>query len=397
METLTLIDRRRLMIAAMLALAGFAASINLLFAALIRMGAEFRIQPEILASVSSVYFACYFVASIVGGNLTDRHSPRTVLLAGCTFTAAGGLALALGSGLPAVVGGAVAMGLGGGILEPMCSALLNRLFPDRVRTALNLSQAGFCLGAIGGPLLMSLLLPLGLGWRTFFFPVTLLAVVNFALFASSAFGPAPASPAGPSIPAESAWTLARRWPVLQLCIVILLYVLSESGLSGFLNIYLYRFRGAPEQIAIQSISMFWGVMLVGRLLAGVLPGRLPDVPLIAGTMLLAAVAVAAAAFTNGWLAALFCFALASFIMASAWPTVVALAATRNPSNPSTVIGLTVAAGSLGSILSPPIMGRLLDSLNPALAMSLAALPLLLGGLIMLVRPHAITGKLRMEA
>ena len=396
METLTLIDRRRLMVAAILALAAFAASVNLLFAALIRMGAEFQIRPEILASVSSVYFACFFVASLAGGNLTDRYGAQAVLLAGCAFTAAGGLAFATGSGLPAVVGGTVAMGLGGGIIEPMCSALLNRLFPDQVRTALNLSQAGYCLGAIGGPLLMSLLLPLGLNWRTFFFPVALLAAANFGLFASSAFGPAPATPAGRSIPARSGWALARHWPVLQPCIVILLYVLSESGLSGFLNIYLFRFRGAPEQIAIQSISMFWGVMLVGRLLAGFLPARLPDLPLITGTMALAAAAVAAAAFTNGWPAALLCFVMASFIMASAWPTVVALAAARNPTNANTVIGMTVAAGSLGCIISPPIMGRLLGSLDPALAMSLAALPLLLGALIILVRPYSVAVELRTE-
>jgi len=77
--------------------------------------------------------------------------------------------------------------------------------------------------------------------------------------------------------------------------------------------------------------------------------------------------------------------------------VVALAAARNPTNANTVIGMTVAAGSLGCIISPPIMGRLLGSLDPALAMSLAALPLLLGALIILVRPYSVAVELRTEA
>jgi MFS family permease len=382
-----LIARSRLTIAATLSLASFAASINLLFAALVKMGAEFGIRPEILASVSSIYFACFFVASLIGGTLTDRYSARMVLMAGCAFTAGGGLMFSVGSGLAAVVEGVVLMGMGGGIIEPMCSALLNRLFPDRVRTALNLSQAGYCLGAIGGPLLMSLLLPTSLSWRTFFFPVALMAVANFGLFAWSAFGPAPAPPAQQAAAEMTGWTLITRWSVLQPCIVVLLYVLAESSVSGFLNIYLFEFRNAPEQIAIQSIALFWGVMLVGRTLAGFLPARLPDRLFIAVSMTLAGLVVAVSALTHSWPAALFCFVMASFIMAGSWPATVALAAARNPVNTNTVIGMTVAAGSIGCILSPLIMGHLIGSLNPGVAMSLAAFPLSFGALTIVLGPR----------
>ena len=57
------VSRRRLTVAALLSLASFAASINLVFAALVRMGDEFGVRPELLASITSVYFVAFFIVS----------------------------------------------------------------------------------------------------------------------------------------------------------------------------------------------------------------------------------------------------------------------------------------------------------------------------------------------
>jgi len=349
------------------------------------MGAEFGVQPEILAAVSSVYFTCFFLVSLVAGYLSDRFGARPVLLAGCTVTAIGGVILTRAGGPMSVVAGCVALGMGGGVIEGMCSALLTRLYPGHERFALNLSQAGYCFGAVAGPFLLAWLVPLGVNWRTCFLLVVLGALANFILFWTSTFPPVPHSGAASALVGRRNLANLRRWPAVQLYIAIFLYVFAESGLSGFLTIYLYEYRAAPEAGAIGALAFFWGVMLVGRLVAGSLPPWLPNQVAICVMMVLGGAAVTLSAGMATWVAVLAAFLVASFFMAGAWPTIVALAATRHPTNASTVVGVTVAAGALGCIFSPLLMGRLYGVIGPASAMAWLGLPLIAGGLLVIAR------------
>ena len=152
---------------------------------------------------------------------------------------------------------------------------------------------------------------------------------------------------------------------------------------GFLNIYLYQYGEAPEAIAIHSIAYFWAAMLLGRLLCGLLPGRWSERGLVFLTMALGAAAVASSLVVRDWRIALACFVAAGFLMSGAWPTTVALAGARHRRRASTVVGVTVAIGALGCVVAPPLMGALFQFANPALAMAMPALPLLIGALLVL--------------
>jgi MFS transporter, FHS family, glucose/mannose:H+ symporter len=397
------ISRRRLTLAALLSLASFAASINLVFAALVRMGDEFGVRPELLASISSIYFVAFFFVSTASGFISDRLGARGPLLFGNLMTLTGGLIFASAHGAAGLVIGAIAMGMGGGATEGMCTALLARIFPNRERLVVGVSQAGYCFGAIVGPLVMGIFLPLGVSWRVFFIPVAALALFNFVLFATSRFpqneherresggnenterrGEAERRTAEVITANEATIDttlpsgVLRRPGVLRWCVVVFLYVTAETGLVSFVNIYLFEYLGAPEGAAIQAISWFWAMMLVGRLLCSILPPTLADRRLIAGTMAAGATALVLTLAMPGWVSVLGVLLLASFLMAGAWPTIVAKTARDNSERASTVVGITVAAGSLGCIVAPPVMGLLFGAIPPAMAMAAPAIPLLAG-------------------
>ena len=161
-----------------------------------------------------------------------------------------------------------------------------------------------------------------------------------------------------------------------------------------MNLYLYEYRAAPERVAIQAIAWFWAVMLVGRLLCSVLPATLADRKLIAGAMLSGATAILLTIPTPGWPGALAAILAASFLMAGTWPTIMATTARTNAGRASAVVGITVAAGSVGCILAPPIMGLLFDLMPPALAMAAPAVPLLAGGMLAAAAPRRQAGQRR---
>jgi fucose permease len=391
------ISRRRLALAALLSLASFAASINLVFAGLVRMGDEFGVRPELLASISSIYFVAFFIVSTASGFVSDRFGAKAPLLFGSLMTMTGGLIFASAHDAATLVIGAIAMGMGGGATEGMGTAVLARIFPGRERFVVGVSQAGYCFGAIAGPFVMGIFLPLGVSWRLFFIPVAGLALVNFILFAGSRFPPNEHAergreregengegegkpiPAHPGQGPKGERGVLRRPGVLRWCTVVFLYVTAETALVSFVNIYLFEYRGAPERAAIQAISWFWAVMLVGRLLCSILPPSLADRRLIVGAMLSGAAAILLTIPMPGWLSVLAVFLLASFLMAGTWPTIVAKAARDNADRASTVVGITVAAGSLGCIVAPPVMGLLFGSAPATIAMAAPAVPLLAGG------------------
>jgi fucose permease len=389
------VSRRRLTVAALLSLASFAASINLVFAALVRMGDEFGVRPELLASITSLYFVAFFIVSSASGFVSDRVGIRAPLLFGSLMTMCGGLIFASAHSAAPLVSGAMVMGMGGGATEGMCTALLARIYPGRERFVVGVSQAGYCFGAIIGPLVMGILLPLGVSWRLFFIPVAALALVNFVLFATSRYPPnehaqraaGPEAAPDPTSNAPEAVSLLRGPGVLRWCVIIFLYVLAETALVSFVNLYLFEYRAAPERVAIQAIAWFWAIMLVGRLLCSVLPATLADHKLIAGAMLSGATAILLTIPLPGWPGTLGAILAASFLMAGTWPTIMATTARENVGRASAVVGITVAAGAVGCILAPPIMGLLFGLVAPALAMAAPAVPLLAGGLLAAAAPR----------
>jgi MFS family permease len=126
------------------------------FAALVRMGDEFGVRPELLASITSLHFVAFFIVSSASGFVSDRRGIRAPLLFGNLMTLCGGLIFASAHSAHALVAGAIVMGMGGSATEGMCTTLLARIFPRRERFVVGVSQAGYCFGAIIGPLVLGI-------------------------------------------------------------------------------------------------------------------------------------------------------------------------------------------------------------------------------------------------
>jgi MFS family permease len=95
-----------------------------------------------------------------------------------------------------------------------------------------------------------------------------------------------------------------------------------------------------------------------------------------------ATALAAQAVPAAWPVHLALFGVVGLCFAGAWPLIVAVASERVAGHSGTVVGLTVAAGSLGCVAAPPLMALGLARLPPAAVFPVAALPLVAGALIM---------------
>ncbi|OGV84302.1 MAG: hypothetical protein A3K19_04285 [Lentisphaerae bacterium RIFOXYB12_FULL_65_16] len=369
--------------AAMLSLFVCALSASTLPAVLLRAAADFRIAPETLAYTTTFQFIGFFLSTVAGGIVSDFWGKRPVFLLACGLMLAGACVWAAAGGLATACVGGTLMGMGGGILEGMSSALVADLFPTRRRLFMNILQVMYCIGACGGPFLIGFLLPRGVRWPVFFLGTAFFAAVLFLLYLRS-FIPRPASREGWNM--TEVWRTVREPALLIPCAAIFLYVLSETAVGLYINMYLRKYRAAPEAWAIYSISLFWLAMIGGRVLCALVPERVRLERTLAAGFAAAAAALAAQRFAGDWRASLALFALAAFLMAGGWPLLVVLVANRYPHCSGTAVGVTVAVGSLGCVAAPPLVDYCLQRFGPENLFVAVAVPFVLACGLMLI-PH----------
>lgn len=348
------------MATACLSLFLFAVSAALLPAALLRAADDLGVSAEVMSWAVATQFIACFIAIIAGGVLSDRLGMKPVLLGASAMLSLGALLWTQAESLPAVHLAAALMGMGGGVLESLGSALLAALYPERRALVLNLSQAVYCGGAVAGPALMAILLPLGVSWRSFFAAEAILGLILLGLYRATPMPP-PASASGDGGVMACLHRL-RQGSVLILAVALFCYVLVESGVAFFLNLHLQQRLGAPERWAVLGISAFWAAMLIGRLICAALPDRLFSARVLGLMALAGAASLAAQSVIDDWLPALALFALSGLLISGLWPGIVALTARTHPRHIGSTMGGVIAVGSLG-VAAAPMVASLVASLG----------------------------------
>ena len=377
-------EKRRVAVAALVSLFVFALSSNALPAVLLRAADGLSVSMGQLAQVSAVQFSGFLVAAIAGGIFADHVGKKRVLQVACGCLLAGALTWSIARTLSmALIGGGL-MGLGGGVIESMSSTVLSDLFPDRRKFVLNISQIIFCLGAISGPAMMSWLLPLGVPWRSCFLGIAIASTILLVLFSRVTL-PAPTS--DERIHLGALKSIVRRRSVLVPCLVLFLYVLTEASVIVYGNAYLQTVHQAPERWAIGFISLFWFGMMLGRLACAAIPERVPYAPLIASLLVVTAATLVLQQWADGWRSSLVLLTLTGVMLSGIWPLIVGMAATLNTGYSATVLGVTIAVGSLGCVVAPTLMNTLFAYAPARAIFPIIAFPLLLAALVLMITKY----------
>ncbi|MFI8001621.1 MFS transporter [Streptomyces sp. NPDC086010] len=191
---------------------------------------------------------------VVGGALTDRYGPRPVVLAGCVLRIAGFCWLAQAGSTATVIGAVLLIGFAAALFSPAVESETARAAvayekatgKPRTRVLAVFSAAGQA-GAFVGPLLGSLLLLLGGGFRA-------ACLAGAAVFVGVLAGHARLMPRGPRrtrVPGEGAGSsrqvFANR-PFLVLCLVYSTYLVSYNQLYLALPAEVERATGSQEAL-----------------------------------------------------------------------------------------------------------------------------------------------------
>jgi fucose permease len=185
-------------------------------------------------------------------------------------------------------------GLAGGAIDAGLNAYGARHFSARV---LNWLHAFFGVGTTLGPLIVTAVLTSGAAWRWSYVIVggaqLLLAATFFATRAR--WADAPIGAGGPARPAAARTRDTLRKPIVWLTMAtFFVYAGSEFVVAQWSFTLLTLHRGESVATGGLLVSLYWGSLMVGRVLFGVVADRVPLVRTL--TICLAASVVGALLF-----------------------------------------------------------------------------------------------------
>ena len=305
---------------------------------------RFGIGLEQVSIVVSAQFLGAFAGIVLSGFFLRALGYRRVLLAACVALALGVGVVAVAPVWLAVLGGAVLAGIGAGLLNVTGNLLIAVAFRPTAAPALNIINAAFGVGAVVGPLLVTVTEP-HYGWA--FAAAALVAILLLPWFTRlSVPGAAP--------PERGAAPVA--WGSLAAFVLLYgFYVSAAGGVTAWATAYLTPSFGTR---AAAFTSLYWLAITAGRLLAAPLSARIRTHHFVLGATVATLVFMVAAHRVES---APIAFVLVGLSLAPIFPTALAWLTEVFPQRAEQVTPVVVAAANLGPALSSPVIGAVVHA------------------------------------
>ncbi|MBC7801860.1 MAG: MFS transporter [Gemmatimonadaceae bacterium] len=318
---------------------------------------EYVLPLDALGVLVAVTTAGYLISSILSGTILRVMPIGTVLALSTGAASAALLGFALAAGWPVMVALGFLAGFAGGAVDVSLNAYGAAHFSART---LNWLHAFFGLGTTIGPLVVTSVLGAGLAWRWSYLIVggaqALLAVTFFLTRDRWA----PVAAAQPIRTAGILDTLACR-PVWLGALTFFFYAGVEFATGQWSYSLLTLGRGVSEATAGLFVSLYWGSLMVGRIIFGLVADRVPLVMTL--RLCLVGSVVGALLF---WLApgtlSLAGLMTIGFSLAPVFASLISLTPARvGPAHATAAIGFQIAATALGGAALTGLVGVLTRS------------------------------------
>lgn len=303
----------------------------------------------------------YFLSSFFAGRLLKVFNVGILLAGSSALVALSGFDYSFARVWPLFALGSLLHGLGSGAIDSGLNHYVASHFSAR---HMNWLHACYSLGAMLGPLLMTLMITRANSWRLGYLIVASILLTLSLLFLSTQSrwnDPAAPSASGAVVSQPTAavttWSALRTHGVSLHIVLFFVYTGLEVALGQWSYTVLTESRGIRSDVAGIWVTLYWGSILAGRILFGFvvdrmsidLQVRLSTVAALAGTALLA--------WNPAPLAAPVALALAGLGLAVIFPCLM----TRTPQRfgkevAAHAIGFQVGAAMLGAAALPSLCG-----------------------------------------
>lgn len=316
----------------------------------------------------SAFAAGMVLVGVLGDAALARLGFRAALWGGGLGMAACAIALVLGRDVALTIPATAVMGVLGALMLVTQQAALGHHHGPRRAIAFTEGNIFASLCSMLAPLAVGAAVSAGLSWR----PAMLVAVPLFgALLLREWRRPVP-EPARSPGERPSGRLPARFWAFWS---VSCLGVAVEWSMGFWGADYMHTVGGLPIELAVTAMSLFFLMMLLGRVASSALARRYPPALLLIGTMAIALAGVLLLRAASGSAPLLLGIAVSGLGIGSLFPMALSVATATAPDLAAAASARMTLAGGLAILLAPLALGGLADQIG--LAGAFAIVPALL--------------------
>lgn len=293
------------------------------------------------------------IAIVLSGILPIYVGRRISILFWTAWTAVGYCLLCQGVSAPMLLLLAfLGTGLSRGGNSNFSSTMMSTLPPERSPRGFLMIHSSFATGALLSPLVLVLLVTSGFTWKTMAGVLCGLGILHLLFYSKMAIPPMESKEKGKH--AIHFGFLKDRYFTLG-AVILLFYVSVEYGISGWLVTYFQDTGILSPEMAQLTNSLFWLVILTGRLVGSMVSKRFRPCQLLAIDALGMTVFFFLMFFSKTATSVLVGLSGVSFFMATMYPTAYSFGSThlRGDDFGCSMLNLLPSAGG---IIAPALVG-----------------------------------------
>lgn len=261
------------------------------------------------------------------------------------------------------------IGIGLGSLELGGSNIIVDLHNQNRGKYLNLLSFFYGVGSTIAPFYAGYLLNSSFSWRKVY-QFSLIIVVLLPLYFCFTKYPTNNSSALNGLNFRHLGKTAFTKEMIWLYILIFAYVAAEIATASWLVEFLQKIRLQSIVISSTYLSMFFGCMMLGRLIGSFIVDKIGHVRIMTLFSIASLMCIIVGIFGPTNLA--FFLPLTGFFFSIIFPTATAVVSKMRSNNLGTILGLFFSFGGIGAMIGPWIIGIFNDLLGLKLGMSMVA-------------------------
>jgi MFS transporter, FHS family, glucose/mannose:H+ symporter len=317
--------------------------------------------PPMLAELNFTYgtggniffgeYLGFLIATLITGFLADRFGLKSVVILAGLFLGIGiggystfQTALLLSASL-------FLIGMGLGAIELGANAIIISLYHERKGLYLNLMAVMHGLGSLVAPLFAGLLLGISISWRVVYRWDLLLIISFVIIFIFLRF---PKAEETTQLDFRHIPQIAFKGQLPWFYAAITFYVAAEIGMGSWLVTFLQDVRGASVASSTQALALFFGMIMIGRLIGGFFVHRIGYLRSIL-FMTIGGIVCLIAGLYGPKEISLF-LPLTGFFLSIIFPTITAAVSDTHTVNANTILGVLFTFAGLGGIIGPWFIG-----------------------------------------
>lgn len=293
----------------------------------------------------------FLIATLITGILADRFGLKSVILLAGLFLGIGVSGYSAFSSASLLFASIFIVGMGLGSLELGPNAIIVSLHQERKGLYLNLMSVLHGLGSLLAPLFAGWLLSRDISWRVVYRWELVLVALFVIVFLFLRF---PKAEEKSQMDFRRIPQIAFKGDLVWFYVAICFYVAAEIGMGQWLVTYLQDVRGASMNDSTQALSIYFAMIMVGRLIGGFFVQRIGYLRSILFVSAGGILSLAAGLF--GPKEASFLLPFTGFFFSIIFPTITAAVSDRHTENGNTILGVLFTFAGVGGMIGPWAIG-----------------------------------------